>query len=86
MEFCLEKIGHFTPDQVAAICDRDLEKADDGEKINIHHPHGGLKVFDTVMEKESENMILTESSYYEMEQQAYNWENSVQAKALVETS
>lgn len=86
LEFCLEEIGHFKSDQVAVVCDNDLEKGDDENKINIHHPHGALKIVDTTLGKESRRIKLTESSYYEMEQKAYIWENSVQAKALIETS
>lgn len=86
LEMCLEEIANLTAKEVSVVCDCDLEKGDYERKINIHHPHGALKVVGTALGKESRNIILTESSYYEMEKKAYNWENSVQAKALVETS
>lgn len=86
LEMCFQEMAKLTEKEVSVVCDCDLEKEDKEQKINIHHPHGALKIVDTVIGKESENIILTESSYYEMERKAYNWENSVQAKALVESS
>lgn len=86
LEMCFQEIAHLTKDKISVVCDCDMDKSDKEGKINIHHPHGVLKVIETDMGKESENIVLTESSYYEMERKAYNWENSVQAKALVETS
>lgn len=86
LEMCLEEIAKLTEREVSVVCDCDLEKGDEEGKINIHHPHGSLNIVGAALGKESRNIILTESSYYEMEQKVYNWENSVQAKALVETS
>lgn len=86
MEFCLSEIAGLDGKDISVICDCDLEKLDIRKKISIHHPHGALKIVDSKLGKESENIILTESSYYELEREAYRWENSVQANALVETS
>lgn len=86
LEFCLQEIGGMKNTDVNVVCDCDECKGEDGGKINIHHPHGALKITGSTMGKESDNIILTESSYYQMEQKAYIWENSVQARALVETS
>ena len=86
LEFCLQEIRGLTDADVRVICDVDGDKESAENKINIHHPHGAVKVVGCDLGKESEAIILTESSYYAMEKHVYIWENSVQAKALVETS
>lgn len=86
LEFCLQETGELSDTEVKVICDCDEDKTEDAGKINIHHPHGALKVVGSELGKESDHIILTESSYYQMEQAVYRWENSVQAKALVETN
>lgn len=86
LEFCLQEIGGVTDKDVKVVCDCDQDKSEQAGKINIHHPHGALRIVDGNFGKESKRIILTESSYYDMERKAYNWENSVQAKALMETS
>lgn len=85
-EFCLHEMKPSTKNKVSVICDCDSEKHNTNADIHIHHPHGALKIVNSKLGKESENIILTESSYYELEREAYRWENSIQAKALVETS
>lgn len=85
LEFCLQEIGNMKDTDVNVVCDCDKYKGEDRRKINIYHPHGALKIVGSALGKESDNIILTESSYYQMEQKAYIWENSVQARALVET-
>ncbi len=86
LEFCLDKIEKVSEEKVQVICDYDKKKYDRRKKIYIHHLHGALKIAKSKFSKESENIVLTEQSYYRMEQKYYNWENSVQAKALNETS
>ena len=86
LEFCLQEIDELADTKVRVICDCDEDKTEKPDKINIHHPHGALKVVGSRLGKESNHIILTESSYYQMEQAVYKWENSVQAKALVETN
>lgn len=86
LEFCLEKIAGVPTEDVKVYCDRDDDFCSNSEKINIYHPHGRLNVVEIEERKESEFTVLTESSYYELEQQIYNWQNSIQAKALMDTS
>ncbi len=85
-EFCLCEMAGLTEKEVSVVCDCDLEKHDTNKKIHINHPHGALKIVNSKLGKESEEIVLTEDSYYELEREAYRWENSVQANALVETS
>lgn len=85
-EFCLCEMAGLNEKDVSVICDCDLEKHDISKKIFINHPHGALKIVNSKLGKESEDIILTEDSYYELEREAYRWENSVQANALVVTS
>lgn len=61
------------------------------QPLNIYHPHGYIHVLNKMNHKEnnhddSENLILTESSYYRLESKSYSWENSVQAKAFFDTT
>ena len=86
LEFCLQKIEGLGEADVRVLCDIDEDKAPDENKVNIHHPHGVVKVMECDLGRDSKKIILTESSYYEMERYVYIWENSVQAKALAETS
>ena len=86
LEFCLDKVANASSHEVQVICDCDERKTDNSQRINIHHPHGALSIKRNRFSKESEHIILTEHSYYQMEQKAYSWQNSVQAKALMDTS
>ncbi len=56
------------------------------QKIRVYHPHGKIHLFSEWKPRESDNIVLTESSYYSMESKVYNWANSIQAKALAEKS
>jgi len=84
LEFCLDKIAGASAEEVKVICNYDDEKAGERGKINIHHLHGALRLTKNKFSHESEKIILTEYSYYELEQKAYIWENSVQAKGLTD--
>ena len=86
LEFCLEKIEGVRADDIKIYCDRNNDFCSSPEKINIYHPHGRLNVVETAEGSESEFTVLTESSYYDLEQQIYNWQNSIQAKAPMDTS
>ena len=78
LEFCLAQIAGVPAEDIKVYCDRDEDFRSDPEKINIYHPHGKLNVVEEENGKESEFTVLTESSYYDLEQQLYNWQNSVQ--------
>lgn len=86
LEFCLAQIVGVPAEDIKVYCDRDEDFRSDPEKINIYHPHGKLNIVEEENGKESKFTVLTESSYYDLEQQLYNWQNSVQAKALMDTS
>lgn len=88
LEFFLKENYSCTEGREMKIfCEEDMDKVSEYKKINIYHPHGCLKVIEDNLEpKDTEKIILTESSYYRVEQKAYRWENSVQAKAFLDTS
>ena len=54
--------------------------------VYIYHPHGTVSVVPTVLSEDSGRFVLAESNYGRLEQKAYIWENSIQAKALHESS
>lgn len=85
LEWCLEQKVDET-EKINVICDLENAKGIKNGKINIYHPHGALKIAGSKTGKESGKVILTESSYYDLEKKAYNWENSIQSRALLDTS
>lgn len=54
--------------------------------VYIYHPHGTVSVVPTALSEDSGRFVLAESNYGRLEQKAYIWENSIQAKALHESS
>lgn len=54
--------------------------------VYIYHPHGTVSVVQTTLSEDSSRFVLAESNYGCLEQKAYIWENSIQAKALQESS
>lgn len=54
--------------------------------VHIYHPHGTVSVVPTALSEDSGRFVLAESNYGRLEQKAYIWENSIQAKALHESS
>lgn len=54
--------------------------------VYIYHPHGTVSVVSTALSQDSGRFVLAESNYGRLEQKAYIWENSIQAKALHESS
>ncbi len=59
---------------------------EEGSGVHIYHPHGTVEVVSTDYSQESKKLVLAESSYARLEQKAYLWENSIQARALHSTS
>lgn len=84
LEFCLESVAGISKEDVWIGCDNHHEPGK--ELIRIYHPHGKIQLFSDWKPEESRSIILTESSYYDMEHRVYNWANSIQAKALAEES
>lgn len=54
--------------------------------VHIYHPHGTISVAPDSYAKESCNIVLAESDYDKLEKKTYIWENSIQAKALHDSS
>lgn len=87
LECCLNINGGIRNECLNVVYDMTADKRPKAGKINIYHPHGYLPVFetsDTLLT--SDCIILTETSYYQMEQKAYSWENSIQAKDFLDTT
>lgn len=53
----------------------------DGKHLHIYHPHGYLDLCDP-NGKESNSIVLSEESFYELERRNYNWSNFLLARAL----
>lgn len=83
-EFCLERVAGLEEKEVWIGCDNCRYPGN--QKIRVYHPHGKIHLFSEWKPRESDNIVLTESSYYSMESKVYNWANSIQAKALAEKS
>lgn len=87
LEFFLLKHEKCDMSRIHLVCEGEEDKSFQNEKINIFHPHGYLSVVDSGNnQNDTEKIILTESSYYEIEGKAYCWENSIQAKALIDST
>ncbi len=81
LEHCLSGLG---AEYQVIFRDGSTERTADSNKIHIYHPHGYLELEGMAgTGGESESVILTESSYYEMERCDYSWENFLLARALV---
>lgn len=53
-----------------------------GERWNIAHVHGRIPIFDYEGEEMSEEVILTESDYYNEEHVNYSWTNTIQSYVI----
>ncbi len=85
LEFALEKSG--LKQEHCFIKNPGIVNVLDNKKgVHIYHPHGTVSVVSSAYSQESKKIVLTESSYEHLEQKAYIWENSVQAKALHDSS
>ena len=54
--------------------------------VHIYHPHGVTAIATDSFIEENLRLVLAEGDYEKLEKKAYIWENSVQAKALHDTS
>lgn len=87
LECCLKMNEGIQNKNLNVVYDMTADKRPKTGKINIYHPHGYLPIFDTdATLSQSDCIILTETSYYQMEQKAYSWENSIQAKDFLDTT
>lgn len=87
LECCLTTNGEIENECLNVVYDKTADKRPNAGKINIYHPHGYLPIFGTSDPLSPSNcIVLTETSYYQMEQRAYNWENSIQAKDFLDTT
>lgn len=87
LECCLKNNEGVAASDINIILSNTADKRPRNGKINIYHPHGFIPVFDPSIPTDSGNkIILTETSYYSMEQKAYCWENSIQAKEFLDST
>lgn len=85
LEFALDKFG--VNKSQCYIKNPDTSNAWENKNgIHIYHPHGTISVVDNSISEESYKVVLAESDYRELEQKAYIWENSIQAKILHDSS
>lgn len=82
LEFCLEEIAGAEKKDVWIGCDNHRHPGT--QPIHVYHPHGKICMFSNWEPKESDAIVLAESSYYSMESKVYTWANSIQAKAFAE--
>ena len=87
LEFCLEEVSEGNTEQIAVIAEQDdnINKPEREHPIRIYHPHGAINVTGSRLGVDSAKVVLTEGSYYSLEQVKYSWQNSVQAKALTDS-
>lgn len=83
-EFCLEKNAGIDREDIWIGCDNHREPGN--QAFRVYHPHGKIQIFSNCEPRESMKIVLTESSYYSMEREVYNWANSIQAKEFAERS
>ena len=82
IELCLEKKAKISRNNIKSISYTDYNTSFESGKINIAHVHGKIGLVDK--ENASDNIILSESSYYDMERSEYLWQHTVQAKAMLD--
>lgn len=71
-------------DFIKSIAYTDPDKKLEDKKINICHIHG--KVSRTDNDQDSEQLILSESSYHDIETADYKWIHTVQANAMINST
>lgn len=87
LERCIKnKLNDEFTDRVNIIVDNSKFKKKELEKINIIHVHGFLPEDEELKAYESDEIVLTETSYDEVGRYAYKWINTVQSEALMNSS
>lgn len=92
LESCLEMINHWKEGVQYRIHVDPSQLAKSGEMPSIYHVHGCIpievKLNDTsspaTFGKPSDQIVLSEEDYYEIERYPYDWRNVVQARMLLE--
>lgn len=85
LEFALERVGlkkencYIKNPGISSVLE-------DHKGVHIYHPHGTVSVIEDSISEESDRLVLAQSNYERLGQKAYVWENSVQAKALHDSS
>lgn len=84
LETYLRNICKCAPDKVHSIVKKDgLRDFGNDTEWNIYHVHGRIPVVPYTGEEMSDNVILTESDYYQEEQINYSWTNILQSYAML---
>lgn len=84
LETYLRNICDCAPEKVHSIVKKDpLRDFGDDTEWNIYHVHGRIPVVPYAGEEMSDNVILTESDYYQEEQINYSWTNILQSYAML---
>lgn len=81
LEYCLINKAGIANENIKSISYTDKDKATESDKINICHIHGKINI--TSYDDASDSIILSESSYHEMEKTQYMWIHTVQANSML---
>lgn len=84
LETYLRNICGCRPESIHSIVKKDeLRDFGNPDEWNIYHVHGRVPVVPYPGEEISENVILTESDYYQEEQINYSWTNILQSYVML---
>ena len=84
LETYLRNICDCPPEKVHSIIKKDpLGDFGSDTEWNIYHVHGRIPVVPYAGEEMSDNVMLTESDYYQEEQINYSWTNILQSYAIL---
>lgn len=81
LELCLEKKADIPAEKIKSVSYADSNPVFESNKINVAHIHGKINILDR--SDISDNIILTESSYRDMEKTEYLWQNTIQVNAML---
>lgn len=84
LETYLRNVCHCKPEHVHSIVKKDgIKDFENRKEWTIYHVHGRVPVVPYPGEEMSDNVILTESDYYQEEQINYSWTNILQSYAML---
>lgn len=86
LEECLRTFGNRDM-LIQSVSENPEQKYDETcDRWIIYHVHGCIPIGEGTEEKESEKIVLTETSYYNVEKLGYSWSNLVQTQRLTSSS
>lgn len=86
LEECLRTFGDGKI-KIQSVSENPEQKYDEtSDSCIIYHVHGCIPIHEDMLEEESEKIVLTETSYYNVEKLGYSWSNIVQTQRLASSS